>query len=405
MSKKKGNREKEQTSQTDREKLNSTINTLVGLASVIAIIAILVSGSRTMGNIGNQCDIEEICDSPACVYFFWGDKCSHCATVKPHLAYLENKYPDISVHSYETWKNRTNSELYGKFMEGYNLPFKEKYVPSVFIGDKYLIGADTIYYHLENEVQYCLNETCQCPYMIAVGNVVMPSSTSVEVQPVNLTLPVVVSAALIDGVNPCTFAVLIFLLAYLLSINRRNWMLLVGLTFAASVFATYTIVGLSIIHVFVMSGVIGIFRNIVIVVAVAAGLVNIKDYFLHDMKATLAIPEFARPLITKYVYKASVPAAITLGVLATLVELPCTGGIYIPIITVIAQTWSPTSIAYLILYNIIYIIPILVITGVVYMGITPESAEEWRTGRRRYMHLIGGLAMLLIGAAMLAGLI
>ena len=67
------------------------------------------------------------------------------------------------------------------------------------------------------------------------------------------------------------------------------------------------------------------------------GIINIKDALSNKTAGTLAIPTKAKPLIEKWVYKASLPAAIILGIIVASVELPCTGGMYLAILTLMAK--------------------------------------------------------------------
>ncbi|MGC9322902.1 MAG: cytochrome c biogenesis CcdA family protein, partial [Kosmotogaceae bacterium] len=55
---------------------------------------------------------------------------------------------------------------------------------------------------------------------------------------------VVLGAGLIDGINPCAFVVLIFLVSYLYYVGRgRNEILIAGIFFAVGIFAAYLAMG------------------------------------------------------------------------------------------------------------------------------------------------------------------
>ena len=87
------------------------------------------------------------------------------------------------------------------------------------------------------------------------------------------------------------------------------------------------------------------------------GLVNIKDAIQNKTEGTLAIPTSAKPLIEKWVYRASLPAAVILGIIVASVELPCTGGMYLAILTLMANTVSrQTAVMYLLVYNFIFVL-------------------------------------------------
>ena len=93
-----------------------------------------------------------------------------------------------------------------------------------------------------------------------------------------------------------------------------------------------------------------------------------------------------------------------MGFLVSMFELPCTGGVYLAILGMLANNMTRmAAIPYLLLYNVIFVLPLFVILGIVYKGISPEKVEKWRVGKRKWMKLVMGLVMLLLGIAMLLG--
>jgi len=95
---------------------------------------------------------------------------------------------------------------------------------------------------------------------------------------------------------------------------------------------------------------------------------------------------------------------VLLGIVATIAGLPCTGPLYLLMLDQFARSSAQTG-RYLLLYNLLYIVPLVLMLLVVYLGTAPEEAEAWRKGARRYLKLIVGVVMLGIGAAMLLGVI
>lgn len=220
----------------------------------------------------------------------------------------------------------------------------------------------------------------------------------------SLTIPALIGGAAIDSINPCAFAVLIFLVGYLLAIGSPKLILRVGLVYIVTVFVVYFLAGLGLLKVLTMFGVAGIIYKIAAVVLLFVGLVNVKDFFWYGKGFTLAIPESKKPLIEKYIKKASIPAAIVLGFLVSAFELPCTGGVYLAILGLLASRETQISaIPYLLLYNLIFVLPLFIILGLVYFGISAKQMEEWRTKNRKWLRLILGLGSLILGALMLAG--
>jgi len=98
-----------------------------------------------------------------------------------------------------------------------------------------------------------------------------------------------------------------------------------------------------------------------------------------------------------------VPGACAVGVVDSLFLLPCSSGPYIAILALLSKTTSRSQgIIYLLLYNFIFVLPLLVITGAVHFGFTTTArAERWRSARLGKLHLISGIAMLLLGIGMI----
>lgn len=324
------------------------------------------------------------------LYYFYAEDCPHCKEVTTQIEALEAVYPGIDVHKLEVSYNSTNSELFNAFILAYNPPAVD--IPAAFIGTTSLIGSELTKERLEAEIAYCLQHECQDPRSLI-------AEQDEEQHP---GLFILIGKALIEGINPCGFAVLIVLLASLLMVKSKRRVLLIGLLFIASVFATHFAIGYGLMEIFQWSGVPDIMRSIVIVIVITAGIINIRDFWRE--KSTLAIPAFIKPTLGKLARYASIPGAVLLGFLATIAGFPCTGWIYLTQLTSIANVPSK-MVLYLVVYNVFYILPLLVILYVVYQKTSPEEVNAWRKGKRKYMKLIAGLVMVAIGVAMLFGVI
>ena len=351
-------------------------------AFVVIILLILTLICSITVNAGEEGNIS--------IYYFYVEQCGQCKDVGTIIEELRGEYP-LKVNKFDISHNESGRELFEAFMQAYDVPIRD--VPALFIGEKYIIGGDSTKENIETAIKNCTD--CTDPLSI-----VKERQSTEEVEGVTLSL--VILTGLVDGVNPCTFAVLILLLSCLLSVKTKKRVLVIGLSFTASVFITYLIVGLGIIEFFLFSGVIEIIRGIVIIVAIIAGIINIRDFWQDE--ATFAIPSFAKETIASLGSNAAIPSAVVLGFFATLVELPCTGGIYLPILTLLSKTPSK-AIFYLLIYNLFYVLPLIVIIAITYKGISTEEIEGWRKEKKRYMRLIGGLVMVFIGIGMLIGVI
>ncbi|MEK7159820.1 MAG: GAP family protein [Patescibacteria group bacterium] len=218
----------------------------------------------------------------------------------------------------------------------------------------------------------------------------------------NITLPLIVGSAAIDSINPCAFAVLIFLILYLVTVKNRRHMLLVGLTYIGIIFTVYFLSGIGLLSLIQSIHITRLFYNLTAVLAIGLGLLNLKEVIWEGKGITLAIPESKKALIQKYIRKATFPAAMILGLLVALFELPCTGGVYLAILALLAEqnTWWQ-AVVYLLIYNLIFVLPLLAILFAVYFGLSPEKVELWRREQKRWMRLAIGTVLIVLGVVML----
>ena len=222
-----------------------------------------------------------------------------------------------------------------------------------------------------------------------------------------LTLPAVIGAAAIDAINPCAFAVLIILLATLLAAGKKKKILYAGLAFTSSIFISYYLMGLGLYTAIQAAGLTHLFYFIVAILAIIIGLFNLKDYLWYGRWFVMEVPLSWRPKM-KALLKGvtSVPGAFLIGFVVSLFLLPCTSGPYIVILGLLAEaTTRYYAMGLLVLYNLIFISPMLLITLGIFKGFTSvEKAEEWRCRKLKVLHLIAGLIILCLGIGMLLAL-
>ncbi|PIN77358.1 hypothetical protein COV15_02215 [Candidatus Woesearchaeota archaeon CG10_big_fil_rev_8_21_14_0_10_34_12] len=352
-------------------------------------------------SLGSDESCTQIAGEPYHVFFFYGDGCPHCAQVSPLMEELSKKYTNYTFTSLEIYRNDTNAALFSDFVERYGV--ERAGIPAVFISQDALIGFSQIKNNIEERLDYYLKNKPICPMEYN-----KKEATSHEISPKNkiqLTLPAIIIAAIADSVNPCAFAVLIFLLLYLETLGANKRMLKVGIIYIITVFIVYFLSGLGLFVVIQKTGITSSVFKIAALIAIIAGLINIKDFFWYGKGITLAIPESKKPLIEKYIKKASLPAAIVLGILVSMFELPCTGGVYLAILALIASNANALAIPYLLLYNFIFVLPLFIILFVVYRGASVQKAEETRQSKRKWLRLIMGIVMLALGISMLWGIL
>ena len=222
-----------------------------------------------------------------------------------------------------------------------------------------------------------------------------------------LTIAAIVSLALVDAINPCAIAVLAFLIIAYMTRNphEKNKALLAGGFFIAAVYIIYLLYGLVIVHVLgglmeQMAGVELYIYGAFSLIAVALGVYNIKDYFWYMPGGLLReMPMAWRPKMQKLLAGIESPAGgFILGTFVTLFLLPCTIGPLLMAGTLLAKFGAIGALPWLLLYNAIFVLPMIIIVVAIYAGLTMiESVEEWKDQNIKYLHLVAGLIMTAIG--------
>ena len=227
----------------------------------------------------------------------------------------------------------------------------------------------------------------------------------------NLTLGIIIGAAVIDSINPCVFGVLIFLIAFMLKLFKSPAkMLLGGLFYSAVVYVTYLLLGFGILKLALNTGVAAAFYWGAALIAIMAGLLEIKDYFWYGKGFTLQMFPGGAQRLKYYTNKIGKmegkhPAVLLLvtallGVFVVLVELPCTGAPYLAILGLLSKGEFAAAVPLLLLYNLVFIFPLFIIIGIAYFGTSSKKLENWRKEHRGPMRLVIGLFLLALGLYM-----
>lgn len=229
-----------------------------------------------------------------------------------------------------------------------------------------------------------------------------------------LTLGKIISLATVDAVNPCALAVLTFILIAITTYSpkKRHKVLLTGFSFSFSIFLVYFLYGLVIIKFFQFLTQLTLLKSYIYkglaCFAVILGLLNLKDFLSYKPGGLLTeMPLPWRPKVKKITEKVTSPAgAALIGVFVTLFLLPCTMGPYIIAGGILSVLELVRTLPWLLLYNLIFVLPMLCITIVVYLGYrTVEKVSGWKEKNIRYLHLVAGLIMLSLGVCMAFGLV
>ena len=346
------------------------------------------TGGGSIFDDSEACDIEdEICevDNPVYLAYFYQTGCKVCSRVEADIKYIQTKYPQVIVQEFNIYDNIDLSQwLAEKAGRSDNVA-----TPAIFLANTMLIGEEEITpASIENLVQDNA-EGADAVWDDFNNNDALANGLFE-----NLSWVTIAFAGLIDGLNPCAFATLIFFISYLtLSQRKGKEIIFSGAAFTAGVFLAYLIVGLGFYQVLdLLGGVLQVLSNVVYGLTAAFCLIlailSIRDAFRVAKGGTaemgLHLPEKLRNRINSRIRagrnaSAFVGFAFVTGLIISMLELACTGQIYLPTIIFMTSQESMQfqAILYLLLYNFMFIVPLIVVFILAYYGTNSKDLTKF----------------------------
>ncbi len=385
------------------------------------------------------------------LYFFWSPTCPHCRAAKPFVADLPQRLPWLVLHSQDV-THRAHAQAYVELAAG--LGETARSVPAFLFCGQMVVGYGSDRDSgaaLERALRAChrANGGGADPEMARMAST--PGATPLpgdgrsddrtldarvsgeemtgdgvildgamddgvpelpflgRLDPAAVSLPVyTLVIAGLDAFNPCAFFVLLFLLSLLVHARSRARMLFIGGVFVLFSGLIYFLFMAAWLNLFLWLGELRLVTLGAGVLAVVVALVNIKDYFWFRRGPSLSIPDGAKPGLyqrMRGLLRADNLPALTLGTVALAIvansyELLCTAGfpmIYTRILTLAGL--SPLAhYLYLGLYNLIYVLPLLVIVVIFARTLGGRKLSE---AEGRALKLISGLMVLGLGTLLL----
>lgn len=230
-----------------------------------------------------------------------------------------------------------------------------------------------------------------------------------------MTIPILslISLAAANAINPCALAMLAFALIAILTKDPRNRkkVLQVGFAFAIGFFLVYFIYGVILINILgIFSALESIkfyFYKAAGVLSIIIGLFNIKDFFAYgSLGFVTETPRSWRPKLREIISRITSPlGGFIVGIISALFLTPCMMGPYVVCCSLLQKQLSLiSSIPWLLLYNLIIIIPMIIITLIIYFGFsTVDNVYGWREKNLKRLHLITGIILVIIGLALIFG--
>ena len=193
-------------------------------------------------------------------------------------------------------------------------------------------------------------------------------------------LPVIMASALIDSINPCAISVLFLTIAFLFSLGKnRRFVLLSGGVYILAIAVVYTLIGLGILKTLNLFNIPNAMAKIGASILIAYSAIGLLNEFFPAFPIKLKIPNSTHQTMAKVIHRGSVPAFFLLGALVAMFEFPCTGGPYLFVLTLLydyATFWK--GFWYLIIYNIIFVLPLIIILAFATNRIMIEKIDKLR---------------------------
>lgn len=215
------------------------------------------------------------------------------------------------------------------------------------------------------------------------------------------TIGLVLTSAAIDSINPCAIGVLILMVSVILGQGGGTRKLLLnGFAYIFAIFITYLLAGLGLIYAFTtIPIVVAEYLSLAVgSLVILAALFEIKDYFFYGKGFSLQIPKYFANKIHEYsTTKTSLWGVMFLGAFVAAVELPCTGAPYLAIITILRIDFNLAAFVLMVLYNLIFVAPLIVILIMVAGGANIGKVSKWKEESKGTMRLFMGLLLAALG--------
>lgn len=341
------------------------------------------------------------------IHFYGSSTCGECLEIKEGLLKpLAARHPAIDLRTHDTELPETfaHQALREKAF-GVTTPSPQE----LFLPDTFLLGYESIMASGDALVAAVLADRARWVER-TIDSSGQSATPTIRDRFNAFSFWGIVLAGLVDGINPCAIATIIFLISFLATQKRqRSEILAIGLAFTASVYLTYFLLG---VGAFKLLTSLGIYRWLSIgikwvAVAVAAffALYSFRDAFVfartgksQDIKLQLPKPiklQIHKVISGNLSRGSLVLGSIVTGFLVTLLEAVCTGQVYLPTIVLMTrqeglklQGWL-----YLAFYNFLFVLPLLIIMVFAYFGLTWNQLSKATQKHMVTIKILLGIAL------------
>ena len=346
--------------------------------------------------------------------FFYTHGCLHCEGVKAKLGEWAPKFPDLRIGTFDKTKEE-NKRIGEALFDMYKVPEARRgEIVQLYIGEDCLLGEDLRYEDLKKVVLKYQGKGSPPPWEKVTKEALQSGEKKIIDRFKQFSLWGVLIAGLIDGLNPCAFATIIFLVSYLAFLGKANKEILsYGIIFTSGVFIAYILTGMGLMAgLRQLSGFPLITKGIYTVIGIFAlvlGIISFYDYIQFRrgqmgkmmLKLPMALKKKVHGIIRMQIRspKAGFIGTFTLGFVIAITEVVCTGQVYLPTIGYIMTlpTLRIHAFSYLVLYNVMFIIPLVGIFIAAFFGVTSEKMAAVTKEHTGTVRLLTGILFIGLG--------
>ncbi len=334
------------------------------------------------------------------IHLFYSKDCGSCLGVIDVLEKKVLEDPRIKMHVYEL-SEKDNAALLFYLFDSMDAQEKDYAIPVIFLEEHIFFGKTQFL----NKFDDALGEVLSAKRLDDKPGVFIEKyhrETAEDkgiIERNYIRIPVVIISALADSINPCAIGVIIILISSMIASKNRRYALMAGMIYIAVIFVVYFLLGIGFIYLARSIQIPKLFFIFLGALLILLGLFSIKDFFWYQKGFSLGIPAPIKKVIEKNIYKTTIASILVIGVLVSIFEATCSGAVYFGILSMIAQTGlSFYSLLLLLLYNLIFVLPLLAILLLFYFGIPAKKVQRlFIQKNRRIYRLVLGLILMLLG--------
>jgi len=352
--------------------------------------------------------------NPLKIYYFYKPGCRTCSRLDISMRYLAKKYPGQLKMFHASITENASKVMDEALCMRYSVPdHLHLATPAVFFGRDSFVG-EKAFKNLDmvGKVVKAMETADSNPTPEFTSDELLKAERSISSRFDKLKWTAILSAGFIDGINPCAFVTIIFLLSYLSLLKYgRKEIILIGLSFTLSVFIAYLLIGLGFLKFADYLQSLPFLKDIVYysgaALASIIGVLNLIDYIrisrgtIRDMN--LKLDDGLRRKINEVIRKNVklghyVIGAAAIGFSVSVLELACTGQTYLPTILFIVNTQgvSTKALSMLISYNVAFIAPLTVVFMLFFAGVTDKQLSSWLGRHAGRIKLATGIIFILL---------